>query len=265
MVTAPPSIPPPDAAPAPPAVYYHVAAMNTWRQVVREQLALLAHVGLTGGVTVGLLGDVEDADTVAALAAAAGVSLTIAFRQPDLSLAELPTLALLHAACRRQPAGRPVLYLHTKGVSRPTDRTRIAWRRLMQRHVVADWRANLALLADADLVGVDWTDSALRPHFSGNVWMARADWVARLDPPHVYRLSQPPDFTWGGEPWRNRMFAEPWVASRPGHRVASLACRNLRLWEGSTVYDFDTAIPGFRYDDDAAPPERFADPQEFPP
>ena len=44
---------------APPAVFYHVAAMNTWRSVAREQLRLLAHVGLTT-VTVGLLGDAED-------------------------------------------------------------------------------------------------------------------------------------------------------------------------------------------------------------
>ena len=124
----------------------------------------------------------------------------------------------------------------------------------MQRHVVAEWRANAALLADVDLVGVDWIDSPVRPHFSGNVWMARADWVAGLDPPHVYRLSQPADLIWGGEPWRNRMFAETWVASATAPRVASLACRDLRLWEGSDIYRFDTAIPGFHYEDGAARP-----------
>jgi hypothetical protein len=241
---------------APPAVFYHVAAMNTWRSVVREQLRLLAHVGLVTDVTVGLLGDAEDAATVTALAAAAGVNVTIGFRQPDLALAELPTLALLHAWARRQRFPRPVLYLHTKGVSRPADRVRIAWRRLMQRHVVADWAANVCRLADVDLVGVNWIESPLRPHFSGNVWVARSDWVAQLDPPQVYRLSQPPDFTWGGEPWRQRMFAETWVASRPGHRVTYLACVNQRLREGTTIYDFDTTIPGFRYEGDLAVPDR---------
>ncbi len=241
---------PPAPSPQPPAIYYHVAAMNTWRSVVREQLKLLAHVGLTDNVTVGLLGDVEDGNTLTALAAAAGVSLKIAFRQPDLSLAELPTLALLHAACRRKPTPRPVMYLHTKGVSRPTDRGRVAWRRLMQRHVVADWRRNVALLADVDLVGVNWTQSIIRPHFSGNIWMGRAEWVAKLDPPHVYRLSQPADLIWGGEPWRNRMFAETWIGSVPGARVAALACQNQQFGEGTAVYEFDTTIPGFHYDDE---------------
>ncbi len=234
--------------PSKPAVYYHVAAMNTWRTVVREQFKLLAHVGLTDDVTVGLLGDVEDGETVTALAAAAGVSVTIAFRQPELALAEMPTISLLHAACRRRPAGPPVLYMHTKGVSRPSERIVVAWRRLMQRHVVAGWRDNLPLLDNADLVGVDWTESTIRPHFSGNFWMARADWIAKLDPPSVYRLSQPPDLIWGGEPWRNRMFCETWVASRPGHRVVSLACKNVRLTTGPAVYDYDSTIPGFQYD-----------------
>ncbi len=243
---------PSDPTVQPPAVFYHVAAMNTWRSVVREQVRLLAHVGLTD-VTVGLLGDADDAATVATLAAAAGVSAAVAFHRPDLSLAELPTLALLHAWARRQVAGstpaRPVLYLHTKGVSRPADRTRTAWRRLMQRHTVAGWRDNVALLADVDLVGTDWVESTVHAHFSGNFWLARADWVARLDPPQVYRLSHPDDFRWGGEPWRDRMFAETWVASRPGHRVASLACTNLHFRDDPAIYDFDSAVPGFRYED----------------
>jgi hypothetical protein len=245
--------PPSSAAISPPAVFYHVAAMNTWRSVVAEQLRLLAHVGLTTGVTVGLLGDAEDAATVTALAARFGVAIDIAFRRPDLSLAELPTLAMLHGWAKRQPPGRPVLYLHTKGVSRPTDRVRIAWRRAMQRYTVADWPDHVRLLTaevdPVDLAGFCWTDSITHhPHFSGNVWMARCGWVAALDPPGAYRLSRPVDFQWGGEPWRQRMFCETWIGSRGGARVAALGCRNVQVWKGDAIYDFDTTVPGFRYE-----------------
>ncbi len=226
--------------------------MNAWRSVALESsCGLLAHVGLTGPVTVGLLGDAEDAAAVtAASRRPPACRVALAFRQPDLSLAELPTLSMLHAWARRQRPPRPVLYLHTKGVSRPADRSRTAWRRLMQRHVVADWATHIPRLAtDVDLVGVDWFDSAENPHFSGNVWLARSDWVAALDPPGVYRLSRPADLVWGRERWRDRMFCETWIGSRPGARLASLACRNVKLWEGSDVYAFDTAVPGFAYDD----------------
>ena len=243
------------SSPPPPAVFYHVAAMNTWRSVVTEQVRLLAHVGLTA-VTIGLLGDADDAATVTALAARHGVTATIGFQRPDLSLAELPTLSLLYQWGRCQPAGATVLYLHTKGVSRPADRGRQAWRRLMQRHVVGDWRANVGYLTEgvrggADLVGVNWIESPAMPYFAGNVWMARADWVAGLDPPQVYQLSRPADFVWGDEPWRRRMFAETWVASRPHARVVSLACRNERFRDGPAVFRFDPAVPGFGYDGDA--------------
>ena len=233
-------------------MFYHVAAMNTWRSVVREQLRLLAHVGLTQ-ITVGVLGDRADAAEVVATAAAHGVTATVGFQQPDLSLAELPTLSLLHAWAGDQRHPRPVLYLHTKGVSRPADRTRVAWRRAMHRYTVADWPAHVARLSDpaapVDLVGFCWVESAHHPHFSGNVWLARSDHVAALDPPQVYRHSRPADFHWGGEPWRARMFCETWVGSRPTPRVLSLACRNERLWVGDTAYRFDTAVPGFRYED----------------
>ena len=256
MTTAPAPLPPDvDAGrPTSPAVFYHVAAMNTWRSVVAEQLRLLAHVGLTDRVTVGLLGDTADADTLTALAAAAGVSVTIGFQRPDLSLAELPTLALVHAWARRQRSPGTVMYLHTKGVSRPADRNRIAWRRLMQRHVVAGWRENVQRLVAADLVGVDWIDSPVMPYFTGNMWMARRDWVAALGPPQVYRLSRPADFAWGGEPWRNRMFAETWIASRPGPRVVSLACRNVQLWGTPDVFAYTVGVDGFRYEDPLVAP-----------
>ena len=228
--------------------------MNTWRSVVAEQLRLLAHVGLTR-VTVGLLGDADDAATVAALADRFGVTAAIAFRRADLSLAELPTLSLVHTWARAQPEPRPVLYLHTKGVSRPADRRRVAWRRAMHRYTVADWPAHVALLtapAEAvDLVGFCWVESTLHPHFSGNVWLARSDWVAGLDRPQVYRLSRPADAVWGGEPWRARMYCETWIGSRPAPRVASLGCRNVRMWAGDTAFQFDTAVPGFRYEDAA--------------
>ena len=244
----------------PPAVFYHVAAMNTWRSVVREQVRLLAHVGLTT-ITVGLLGDDADAAHVVATAAAHGVTATVAFHHPDLSLAELPTLSLAHTWARDGGGDdRPILYLHTKGVSHPADRCRTAWRRAMHRHTVADWPAHCRRLAgptDADAVdavGFCWVDSPQHPHFSGNVWLARRGWVAALPRPQAYRFTRPADYHWGGEPWRQRMFCETWIGSRPGVRVASLGCRNARLWEGEAAYQFDPAVPGFRYEDDAAPP-----------
>ena len=230
----------------PPAVFYHVACMNNWRAVVREQCRLLAHVGLLD-VTAAVLGPPADVAEVGEIAAACGVRLAIGFTSPDLSLVELPTLQLVHRWAVAQAEPRPAMYLHTKGVSQPTDPHKGPWRRLMQRHVVADWRANVRRCRVADMVGVNWGGGSDYPHFSGNFWMARSDWLAALQEPSAYRVSRP-DFTWAGGSWRGRFFAETWLGSRTWHHVESLACTGSRLWDGDAVFKFDTAVDGFDYD-----------------
>ena len=95
------------------------------------------------------------------------------------------------------------------------------------------------------------------PYFTGNVWMARVR-LGRRPGPAAGLPPEParPTAHWGGEPWRDRMFAETWIASRPGPRVVSLACRNVRLWGNPAVFAFDTALPGFRYEDESPVADR---------
>jgi hypothetical protein len=213
-----------------PAVFYHIACLGNWEDVVAEQLDLLAHVGLSGRVDGAILGTPVQIRRCLDLAQQRGMTLGAHFSDIDMNRYEAPTLDAMQnwARAHRRSAA---LYFHTKGVSEPSDAGRTAWRHLMQRHVIERWRQNLQMLQAADAVGVGWYDD--HPHFSGNFWLARADWLASLPPIHRYQQEHT-NLRILDQPW-DRMACERWIGARPGIRVVSLACRNKQLWLDSVA------------------------------
>lgn len=207
--------------PFPLVCFYHVACMGNWKEVVKEQIKLIR--GLETRIT--MLGSEKDQQW---LATETGIrSIT---RLEDLKNYETPTLQAAWEWARAHPSGA-VLYLHTKGVSKPHNRARVAWRHLMGEHLVARWRKNLERLALADMIGVNWCETP-SPHYQGNFWMARADWLARLPSPESFRDQGGPDLF--GEPWE-RMHAEVWLGSSPNPITESLVGSDLKLWNEADV------------------------------
>lgn len=208
------------------AAFYHIAAMNNWQEVVAEQTRVLDGCGLSPVCHVN--GTPRDAELVR------GRGLDVCSVSPALDDYETPTLQLLWEWCIANRGGA-VLYLHTKGVSAPSDASKSWWRRLMMDHTVAPWADNLERLEIADIVGVDWIESPDHPHFSGNIWMARADWISSLPSPLEHRRRGGPPVM--GNPW-DRWHAEAWCGSNQWHIVESLVCRNENLMSpGSRFFD----------------------------
>lgn len=210
--------------PHPFACFYHVACMGNWREVVAEQVAQLSRYGTKPKTHV--LGTEEEAAWVESQ------GCDVIGRDERLDRYELPTLLAAWEWAKANPGGA-VLYLHTKGVSAPDDPNKTAWRELMMSALVGDLPHNLELIARFDIVGVDWQNSRDYPHFSGNFWLARCDWLSHLISPAAYQASR------GGEicsqPWE-RMFAEMWLGSRPWHSLKSLVCSDRNLWRGPEVF-----------------------------
>lgn len=227
--------------------FWSVTCMNNWRKVVHEQLCLLAHVGIHE-VTCSVLGSAADAAWLVAVAWRFGIAVTVGFRSEDLGLYEGPALGLVHAWAKDNYHAA-VLYFHTKGVSAPNDSHKQRWRRLMQKEVVAEWRRNLDLLKVADMVGVSWQELPDFPHFCGNFWMARCDWVAHLQHPNEYRKRNP-HLMWGSHSWPNRMYVETWIGSEPWHHVESFCCRTSGIWchDDRQLYQFPIEVEGLSYD-----------------
>lgn len=208
----------------PPTAFYHVAAMNNWKEVVTEQCEVFREAGLVPKAF--LLGSKADEEWLRAM------PVELIGRSQGLKQYETPTLEALWDWCTDRP-DTAVIYCHTKGVSRPENPNVAPWRELMMRHVVERWRENLVKLAVADIAGVGWQGSRKRPHFSGNFWMARADWISHLPNPWDHRSAGGP--TLQGQPW-DRMHAEMWLGCRKYHHVENLCGHGAKLWEGPEVF-----------------------------
>lgn len=190
-------------------VVYHVAAMNNWQEVVEDQLALAARVGLTFMRTT-FVG--EGLDWLLAAAHRHGVKLAIDRSDPNLMHYE--TFAMLCIERLAKDSDRPILYWHTKGVSAPGDEGRRRWRLLMQRLLVEPWKSNLHFLDRFNAVGVNWRNFGNVPHFSGTFWIARASWIRQLPDFVSYHVSQR----------LTRTSCEFWIGSRPNPTIVSLGC-----------------------------------------
>jgi len=199
-----------------PHVVYHVAEMGDWQEVVCEQLYDLAAAGLVH-INVTVAGG--SGDWVVTEAAQRGISATIVARSPSLKVYESLALDEVYRFANSTEGieGRPILYLHTKGVSAPGNLGKRLWRRLMMRHLVAKWREHWPALTDHDAVGCNWmphhrSGNETAPHFAGNFWLARADYIRSL----------PPWEAWWRKRGHERFSCESWIGANPAAKVRSL-------------------------------------------
>ena len=192
--------------------FWHVAIMGAWKEVVQEQGLMFRLCDLRPKI--GIVGPDADYDFDS-------VGDTM-FHRPRLKLYEMPTLHELWKHSKEHP-NEAVLYTHTKAVFN-TSRVRHAWRQLMQHWLVWQWRRTLPALDLVDIAGVDYVHRKGLPHFMGNFWMARTNWIRELPDPLDFARHYKPR-----RPRLKRFAAERWLFCKPGYSMASLSCVNVLL------------------------------------
>lgn len=203
--------------------FYHIAAMNDWKSVVLEQKKIMDAVDIKPKCCV--IGDKEDVEWIEKQ------GLEIIQQEKDLKEYEIPTLEKIYNYSLNNKEDA-ILYFHVKGVSTKKNDslydTKKMWRWIMMEYLVSKWKYHIKDLVTYDAVGVDWQSSNTLPHFAGNFWMARADWISLLRSPRQYKEfphhppRHEPEF---GNPWA-RMSAESWLGSEQWHIIKSLGSRN---------------------------------------
>ena len=203
-------------------IFFHVALMGCWRDVLEEQVKQLNESGI-----------LNHCKTATAICVGAENRL------PDmpspfnvlyggaLDNYEFPTLAALaeKAACNPDDA---FLYLHTKGVSKPASRRRLdtEWRRYMMWATVENWLECLQAMQAKDAAGVEWyadlfptrqggsESNHCHGFFAGTFWWATGRHINSL--PHINCLDR-----------QNRWQAEAWIGlgNKPKiHEVMTIHC-----------------------------------------
>lgn len=197
-----------------PHVVYHVACMgrpDDWMGIVDEQFLMLRDSGLPDalrsiGDSVGVthVGPAGSLEVVMETASRHDVPVHVVRSDPNTDHYETFAMIEIDRLAKEQKTDRPILYMHTKGVSNPGDMTKSLWRRAMGYAVVTKWRENAGYIADGgryDAAGFIWIAHG-EQHFTGTFWMARADWIRKLPPfvpyHHIKRLERYSCETWIG-------------------------------------------------------------------
>lgn len=155
---------------------------------------------------------------------------------------EIPTLRSLKNFCDNDTANSVVLYLHHKGVTRPTDPCVTDWRALMLHFNVENWQQCVDKLTEGyDTVGVNWMSESEYPHYSGNFWWATSEYIKQLPV-----LSMPRDNDFRSQLNVNsadhRLDSEFWIGGSNPHAYS---------FHNSTVNHYHNTYPAYMYRNDA--------------
>jgi hypothetical protein len=200
-------------------VFYHVACMNHWREIVSEHFRLLE--GQECHVKIGFSGSRNDSHFLYHTATSRGISHEVLFTGVGLHTYEMPTLEALHEYCRNADADEPVAYIHTKGASKPGDWHSMMWRWWMNTYIPANLSIGVNALRNDQTV--DWVaplagEVGTTQHSCGNFWTSRAGHIARLPKISIIRADQNRNARYGIPQWHKheRFIAEWWIGTVRG-------------------------------------------------
>ena len=218
-------------------IYYHIAQMGHWREVVLEQMTRLRESGLYDEVVKIHVGVVGNQGRISDLPE----KCEIMFHNPILGYGEVPTLEALRQHALKEEF--EVLYIHTKGVSwkeQGYDRNALtAWRKYMEYFCVDRWKECLARLGDYNVIGCEYvkertTSKGPFPgHFRGNFWWSLSGYLRTL--PRVINVSIPST--------ELRRKGEYWIGSGPTFNPFSLFNLDGEAGKRSWLYNHMYLIP----------------------
>lgn len=162
-------------------VFFHIANLRYARWIFRDIYRELNDSGLLSDATeihMSLVGEANfklpKKDNI------------IHHHSPDLAYGEFVTLEILSRKAKKFP-NACYLYIHTKGISKFWNRAIRDWRKYMTFFCINEYREAIRILNEFDACGVDLSLTP-RPHFSGNFWWARGEYLNSL--PSIESISK---------------------------------------------------------------------------
>lgn len=161
-------------------IYWHLTELSNWQQVCDQQWDLIKSSGLYDASSdVYLCGNGRKWPFNDWMTKHTEDKLAFAHVNPNSSFYEYPSLNFMHSQAYEAEENYNILYIHLKGVTRPDDPNIRDWRDFLNWSVIERWSDCVKALEDHDVAGPNW-ETAPWPHFSGNFWWARSDYIKRL-------------------------------------------------------------------------------------
>lgn len=201
-------------------IVYHLATLNNWKEIATEQLLTLEKSNLLEACTkmfVTVVGsDIEQAIELFQNTTSSN-KIEVIHASVEMN-GEFPGIIMAKYLAEID-ADAKIFYMHAKGVRHwqtYLEKNMHAWRIYMEYFTIERWQECVHALDSYDICGVNWTLDPV-PHFSGNFWWARAEYlrtIPELQEPHTFE---------------NRTACEFYVGSMPNVRVKDFHNSNAEL------------------------------------
>lgn len=164
-------------------VFIHICCINDWKIRFMKFLLFFHTSGLYDHIHTiycGVLGEKENLNKILEL----DPKINILFHSDDMALHEIATLnKLLEYTVSDDIKNNEewyLLYLHTKGVTKPNNRNVCDWIDYMLYFLVEKYETCLENLNLYDCVGVN-LQTFPHLHYSGNFWWSKKSFIKNLD------------------------------------------------------------------------------------
>jgi hypothetical protein len=164
-------------------IYFHMAAIGRYQEVLKDMYSLLHLSGLLDRVVecrCFITGPPENKDWI--LSYFTHPKCKIMAHQENSFSYERFTLDVLHQHAQESQEPFQVLYIHSKGVSKKQPQDIVVsdvWRKLMMHTLVTHYSSCLHHLETHETVGSMFV-TIPSPHYSGNFWWANSSYIRTL-------------------------------------------------------------------------------------
>lgn len=169
-------------------IFWHICQMNNWKNVVEDQYATIINsklINVIDKIFINFTGtDHKEINF-------------LKDKEPKIEIINFTTKyndyerPCLHKMLEWSQVNKSnILYIHTKGVSRPKNHNVWLWRKMLEKWLIFEHTECINLLFDNDVVGVNFLDSGLKyqkisnenhcVHFSGNFWWSKTEYIKTL-------------------------------------------------------------------------------------
>jgi hypothetical protein len=179
-------------------VFYHIACINNWKDIVRDQITKIIFSGLYDKVSkihCFLVGNPTDLELYQSLLSKYGKKIIIERIEEngDESLTLVNIKNFINSNTK-------FLYIHTKGVTRYNTNTLVIddyihkienlyenvadWNNVMEYFLIKNHEICINKLDEFDIVGINYVgnenNARINKHFSGNFWWCNANYYMSL-------------------------------------------------------------------------------------
>ena len=139
-------------------IYIHITCINNYIDVINKMMEKIKKSNLYDNITeirITLIGNSS--------------SFVLDPKMVIIHTAELGTYENETINRIDVPLNCPVLYLHSKGVTKPQHYSILDWVELITYYIIENWRVCIKQLESYDTVGVNLSEKP-KLHYSGNMW-----------------------------------------------------------------------------------------------